>query len=70
MSLELWQGREKPTVGTLVAVRFSEDGLVYRAKVTRIENQFNSRPQFRLYLLETHYSLFVSSTMAILSKKP
>ena len=31
MSLEAV--KEKPTVGTLVAVRFSEDGLIYRAKV-------------------------------------
>ena len=36
MRLEQWSGGEKPTVGTLVAVRFSEDGLIYRAKVTRI----------------------------------
>ena len=41
MSLEQWQGGEKPSVGTLVAVRFSEDGLVYRAKVTSFENQFS-----------------------------
>ena len=34
MNLEPWSGREKLTVGTLVAVRFSEDGLLYRAKVT------------------------------------
>ena len=34
MNLEPWSGREKLTVGTLVAVRFSEDGLIYRAKVT------------------------------------
>ena len=33
MSLEKWASAEKPTVGTLVAVRFSEDGLIYRAKV-------------------------------------
>jgi len=38
MSLEQWRGGEKPTVGTLVAVRFSEDGLVYRAKVVSIED--------------------------------
>ena len=38
MSLEQWQGGEKPSVGTLVAVFFSEDGLVYRAKVTSFEN--------------------------------
>ena len=36
MSLEQWPGEEKPTVGTLVAVRFSEDGLIYRAKVTKV----------------------------------
>ena len=36
MNLEQWPGREKPTVGTLVAVRFSEDGLIYRAKVTKV----------------------------------
>ena len=36
MSLEQWQGRENPTVGTLVAVRFSEDGLLYRAKVVKV----------------------------------
>ena len=35
MSLEKWASAEKPTVGTLVAVRFSEDGLIYRAKVGR-----------------------------------
>ena len=33
MSLEKWSSVDKPTVGTLVAVRFSEDGLIYRAKV-------------------------------------
>ena len=37
MSLEQWPGSTKPTVGTLVAVRFSEDGLIYRAKVTRFQ---------------------------------
>ena len=36
MSLEQWPGGEKATVGTLVAVRFSEDGLIYRAKVTKV----------------------------------
>ena len=39
MSLEQWQGGEKPTEGSLVAVRFSEDGLVYRAKVTSFEKR-------------------------------
>ena len=34
MSLEPWSGGEKLGVGTCVAVRFSEDGLIYRAKVT------------------------------------
>ena len=34
MSLEQWPSGEKPSVGTLVAVRFSEDGLIYRAKVS------------------------------------
>ena len=34
--LEQWPGGEKPTVETLVAVRFSEYGLIYRAKVMRI----------------------------------
>ena len=34
MSLEPWSGGEKLIVGSLVAVRFSEDGLIYRAKVT------------------------------------
>ena len=34
MSLDAWSGGEKLKVGTLVAVRFSEDGLIYRAKVT------------------------------------
>ena len=33
MSLEKWPSADQPTVGTLVAVRFSEDGLIYRAKV-------------------------------------
>ena len=33
MSLEKWPSSDQPTVGTLVAVRFSEDGLIYRAKV-------------------------------------
>ena len=33
MSLEKWPPGDQPTVGTLVAVRFSEDGLIYRAKV-------------------------------------
>ena len=32
-SLEKWPSADQPTVGTLVAVRFSEDGLIYRAKV-------------------------------------
>ena len=35
MTLEKWPSADKPTVGTLVAVRFSEDGLIYRAKVGR-----------------------------------
>ena len=35
MSLEKCPTADKPTVGTLVAVRFSEDGLIYRAKVGR-----------------------------------
>ena len=35
MTLEKWASVDKPTVGTLVAVRFSEDGLIYRAKVGR-----------------------------------
>ena len=34
MRLEQWQGGVKPKEGSLVAVRFSEDGLLYRAKVT------------------------------------
>jgi len=38
MSLEQWPGSTKPTVGTLVAVRFSEDGLIYRAKVESIDD--------------------------------
>ena len=33
MSLEKWPSSDQPTVGTLVAVRFSEDGLIYRAEV-------------------------------------
>ena len=33
MNLEKWPSSDQPTVGTLVAVRFSEDGLIYRAKV-------------------------------------
>ena len=33
MSLEKWPPADQPTMGTLVAVRFSEDGLIYRAKV-------------------------------------
>ena len=37
MGLEKWASADKPTVGTLVAVRFSEDGLIYRAKVTRVQ---------------------------------
>ena len=36
MTLEKWASVDKPTVGTLVAVRFSEDGLIYRAKVGRV----------------------------------
>ena len=35
MSLEKWASADKPTVGNLVAVRFSEDGLIYRAKEER-----------------------------------
>ena len=35
MSLEKWPSADKPMIGTLVAVRFSEDGLIYRAKVGR-----------------------------------
>ena len=37
MSLEKWASEDKPTVGTLVAVRFSEDGLIYRAKVGSVQ---------------------------------
>ena len=37
MSLEKCASEDKPTVGTLVAVRFSEDGLIYRAKVGRVQ---------------------------------
>ena len=37
MGLEKWASADKPTVGNLVAVRFSEDGLIYRAKVGRVQ---------------------------------
>ena len=45
MTLEKWPSADKPTVGTLVAVRFSEDGLIYRAKVGRVQgNLANDAP--------------------------
>ena len=37
MSLEKWASADKPTVGNMLAVRFSEDGLIYRAKVGRVQ---------------------------------
>ena len=40
MTLEKWPSADKPTVGTLVAVRFSEDGLIYRAKVAMEKGNF------------------------------
>ena len=51
MSLEQWQGGENLTVGTLVAVRFSEDGLVYRAKVRNIKKKVWFKSSLRLFLL-------------------
>ena len=42
MTLEKWASEDKPTVGTLVAVRFSEDGLIYRAKVGREKGNFTN----------------------------
>ena len=45
MTLEKWASADKPTVGNLVAVRFSEDGLIYRAKVGRVQgNLANDAP--------------------------
>jgi len=42
MSLEKWPPGDQPTVGTLVAVRFSEDGLIYRAKVLSVEESVST----------------------------
>ena len=42
LSLEEWSSADKPTVGTLVAVRYSEDGLIYRAKVRRVNENLTN----------------------------